>query len=442
MMYFLNKIRQDFFFSVIFIFLVVLFCYEVGVLSDLISLIRISSLIHSEVFVFIHTAIDNLVQVDEVSNILAVIEEGIHIIKNLNIRGLLFATLGSSLCSEIAREKLTVSTLKLFNLNEKPFYRYYSHNVKFIEIFILTLACYIYEANLTLSFILVIFVVYCFNVIFVYDYTEKIKEGIKRGFFKYVQYKKRHKRIAVSNKSKNLYNNSENLLVRLNVYAIQMYNKTEIVENYNTLVFSKEILKEFYESHIDNKSIGVFLNQLKMALSSVHENSNNIDLFKVYYRDVLSEVFIEPSNNNSLFNTTIITSLVFIVNDMFYQNYEEMKHFIKKLEESNLLLNIQDSRKKAILSIYIITFWETITPQKIVKYSSLIELLCKKVADLSKFNDDEIKDVFNICINILVNVYGYSEIKIKQFETDFCYIIHYIGNDFYDMNIKYLEEMR
>lgn len=61
-----------------------------------------------------------------------------------------------------------------------------------------------------------------------------------------------------------------------------MYNKTEIVENYNTLVFSKEILKEFYESHIDNKSISIFLNQLKMALSSVHENSNNIDLLTIY----------------------------------------------------------------------------------------------------------------------------------------------------------------
>lgn len=382
----------------------------------------------------------SILQGEEMIHILSRLFKGIKLVENVNIRYLVAAVLGSTLLAEIARKYTTYATIKVFNINAKPYYKYYSHSRRFKGSICLAVVGYIFEAHLTLLLLMIALVFYCFNVIFIYDYTKKIKEGIKVGYFKYIDNINMKSWSLLSDNKKSIYESSGKLLEELIVYATQTFHNTDVVEKHDTFAFSIEILNEFYRYHIDDKSIGIFLMQLKICLYTIYKQGKDKELFREYYCDILDGVFNTDHTNNSDYDYNIIIAIIFIINELFYQDYFEQNECIEILKKSTFVKSIP-SHRYIFLCVYIITFFEVITIGSTNNYKVIIEF-CSKVTNINNFTNCEIIEVYNICENVLINIFNYSKVKIEKFNYYYYFIIHYIDIDFYNMYAKYEEELR
>lgn len=359
---------------------------------------------------------------------------------------LVAGALTSSVFSQLLLQYIIKQETKIFGINPKPFAKYYTNIRKFQITLLLIFFSYIFEAKITLSFVFIGFIFYTLNLFLIHDFTRKLKDSIKNGFFIHIKKKKKQQKkfynLFIGTKTKSLHNSCEELLPSLIVYSMLSGENKNIVESYNSINYNLEIIKDFYNNHLQAETLDFFIEELKKSINAffIAENSNP-DIFQYYFDELLDIVFSCDKPEYETYNITILISIISIILETKKNANLNKKEYMLLLQEK-IALKLSNCYNKTILIIYIILFWELTLGKDIIdKYIQLNNAL-HTVKNIDTFTNQELKEVYDICIHIIKTILKYSDKFIDDFNKQYLLILNYVGQNLYQCYYRYEEEVR
>ena len=444
-----NAIKKRFLFFSFFSFAIILFInesriinfneidwyrsYNTSYISNII--VRFLNIGKSAIYFFINK--------NNANNIIVKLSEAV---KHTDRKYLVSGALTSSVFSQLLLQYIVKQETNIFGINPKPFAKYYTNIRKFQVTLLLIFLSYIFEAKITLSFIFIAFIFYTLNLFLVHDFTRKLKDSIKTGFFIHINKKKNHKKqshyLFVGNKTKALHNSCEVLLPSLILYSMLSGENKNIVESYNSINYNLEIIKDFYNNHLYPDTLDLFLEELKKSINAffIAENKN-LDGFQHYFNELLDTVFSCTKPEYETYNIAILVSIICIILEIKQDRNLNKQEYMLLLQEK-ISLKLSNCYNKTILIIYIILFWELTLGKDINdKYIQLYNAL-NTVKNIDTFTNQELEEVYDICTHIIKITLKYSDKFIDNFDKQYLLILNCVGQDLYQCYYYYEEEVR
>lgn len=365
-------------------------------------------------------------------------------INKINSYFLISSSIFSLLISEVLHKYITNSRTKLLGIDPKPYAKIYSNYTRFFLVLILVLFACVLESRLALLFIESCIIIYCLNILMINDYTLSVKNGIKKGYFINIGQKKNKIYFLSKSNMESINEANSILLERLIISSLKSRESKKILKRYDTLKFNIDILNDFYNDYLNKKNVGIFIHELKKSLETffIFEIKDN-DGFDFYLNSIVNDIFKYNDEQHYYYNALIYCSLIFVISGIPFEDENEASIYLNVLK-NNISIELVPILKIVTHVLYMMVFFKMLIDEP--NNQKLYEHYKNEWQDYlsinTSLNKDEEVFVWEICINIIENLYHYSDKTKNRFRIQYLHIYSVIDKNIDQALINYNRRWR
>lgn len=371
------------------------------------------------------------------------------------IGSLFSCSLFSTIIAEVIKKYFGDSSVKIYGITPKSYQLYYNRIWKIRFTIAILFISFICNAHFTLLFIIIAFLLYILNILFLSVYSQQVKTGIKNGYFRYVKENKSSKEYGFigrqmhllkkafyGDRPANLEKECESLIERLVVYSLDSNSKKEKLENFDVLKFTVEIMSELF-AKVDDKVIFFYIQQLQKSINSffVFEKVNDSSL-DFYLKSTLRYVLSTDKDKSKKFKKYVFLSLFLIIFEVSTLNNDDKQEYLLLIKR-NINSQMSEEWSEIITSIYIIFFFRQINDDDILDEYILFKN-CLEDNSLDEkliLDKTKMKNVYNMSRVVVSCLYNYPDDFIDRFQNQYIFIVRYIDDDLINSLFRYIEEV-
>lgn len=376
-------------------------------------------------------------------NVVSIIRE----ITSFRIYALASCSMVSTIVTIIFKRVSNNQSIKIYGISPKCYASFYSKYRKII--FIIFSICFatLLKLHITLLYICVSLGLYSLQILLFTDYTLEIKEGIKKGYIKYIKNHKKYEEYLYKVRNSNyqtmmkdrtilFYQNSECLLENFIVHSLDTFNQKKYMENYEVLRFSVELLEEFYK-RLNDENIKLFIKQLQKCINAFFVS--NIDADKNFEYFVNAFIKVLTRNNEKIYNDIILLCLYIMIFKIPSVDNTKKESYVKIIKNGFSMFNYENSNIIAN-SIYTVLFYSCIYEKRVPAENILFKNAFGQSMITNKLDNTYLLQIYKLSKKTID--YFDFDYQYSNFDRQFLFIAHYFRKDLLEGYIEYLKEVK